>query len=265
MKKEITKVEKTVAKKEVATPQDAVTGLISQAIAKGVDAESLEKFMALRTQLKAEWSKSQFDNAMANFQGDCPVIEKKTEAKNGDKKMYSYAELGYIVSQVKELLKDNGLSYSFRTENSDKKVKVTCIAKHRDGHSEESVMETDLATKTGIMSLPQQTASTVTFCKRYSFVNIFGIMTGDEDTDAKDEKAEMDAQNAIDVNRKALENCTTVEQLGGVWGLLDPRLQPSLESIKDEMKAKLTSTVTPDIDFESVDSAIEGEVIKADV
>ena len=38
--------------------------------------------------------------------------------------------------------------------------------------------------KTAMMNAPQQTAATMTYAKRYAFCNAFGIMTGDEDTDA---------------------------------------------------------------------------------
>jgi hypothetical protein len=45
-------------------------------------------------------------------------------------------------------------------------------------------METALANKTNIMSQPQQIAATVTFNKRYAFLNAFGITTGGEDSEA---------------------------------------------------------------------------------
>jgi hypothetical protein len=63
-------------------------------------------------------------------------------------------------------------------------VKVTCIAKHKYGHTEPSSVEVPLGNKTDIMSQTQVVAAALTFAKRYAFCNAFGILTGDEDTDA---------------------------------------------------------------------------------
>lgn len=160
--------------------------LIAQAIDKGVTVETMEKLLAMRRELKSEWAREQYNIAMAAFQAECPVIEKRKTARddNKNKDLYKYAPLDDIVDQVHILIAKHGFSYTFRQENDGVKVKVECIVSHSAGHSESSVMETGLATKTNIMSGPQQIASTVTFNKRYAFCNAFGIMTGDEDMDA---------------------------------------------------------------------------------
>ena len=173
-----------VQRSQLGAAQQA-EALIAQAIDKGVPVETMERLLNMRRELKAEYAKEAYDSAMAAFQGECPVIEKKKDAKNRDGKvMYAYAPLDSIIKQVGPIIGRHGLSYTFKTENKPDRVTVTCIVKHREGHSEESTMETSLATKTDIMSGPQVIAATVTFNKRYAFVNAFGIMTGDEDTDA---------------------------------------------------------------------------------
>lgn len=187
---EIVKTEDTGAEMVPAAEQRqamTVEFLIDKAIEKGLTVETMKEFLAMRRELKAEAAKERFDSAMAAFQGECPVIEKTKAAKDRNQKtMYSYAPLDSIVEQVGALIGKHGLSYAFKVENPPNAVKVTCIVKHRDGHSEESTMETALATRTDIMSAPQQIAATVTFNKRYAFCNAFGIMTGDEDVDGKD-------------------------------------------------------------------------------
>lgn len=187
---------KKTAKHEIieATPQaqsytpapysDSAEKLMVQAIDKQVPVETMEKLMAMRRELKAEWAKEEYNKAMAAFQAECPVIEKKKQAKDGTKVLYKYAPLDDMVAQTQKLIAKHGFSYTFRQQNDGSKVKVSCIVSHVSGHSEESVMETGLATKTGIMSGPQQIAATVTFNTRYAFKNAFGIMTGDEDVDA---------------------------------------------------------------------------------
>ncbi|MFA6006909.1 MAG: ERF family protein [Candidatus Paceibacterota bacterium] len=159
--------------------------LIAQAIDKGLPVETMERLLAMRTALKAEAAKEAFDEAMANFQAECPIVGKGKEVKNrSGVVMYHYAPLDSIVTEVKGIIGKHGFSYSIKTEIKENAVKVVCIVKHKGGHSELSDMEVPLATRTEIMSAPQQTAATMTFAKRYAFCNAFGIMTGDEDTDA---------------------------------------------------------------------------------
>jgi hypothetical protein len=80
----------------------------------------------------------------------------------------------------------------------DKNVKATCMAKHKDGHSEPSSMEVPLGTKTAVMSDTQVVAAALTFAKRYAFCNVFGILTSDEDADAVPTGGK-DATNYLDL------------------------------------------------------------------
>lgn len=164
--------------------------LIQQAVSGNSPVETIEKLLAMRKELKAEWAKEQFDEAMAKFQAECPVIKKKKaggKTKSGGVAYY-YAPIESIVEQTKDLIAKNGLSYAIKIETQPDKVKAICIVKHKAGHSEQSEMEAPLTTKTEIMSQPQVFAATATFVKRYAFCNAFGIMTGEDDTDAKDGK-----------------------------------------------------------------------------
>lgn len=159
--------------------------LIAQAIAKKVPVDTMERLLAMRRELRAEQAKEAFDSAMADFQAECPQIQKTKEVKTkAGKTAYKYAPIEAIVEQVKKLLKNNGFSYSVKTETKETGVKSTCVVKHIAGHSEEFSFEVPLGNKTEIMSASQVVAAALTFAKRYAFCNAFGIMTADEDTDA---------------------------------------------------------------------------------
>ena len=56
--------------------------LISQAIEKGASVETMEKLLAMRTQLKQEWAKEQYYIAMAKLQAEMPIIENKSWREN---------------------------------------------------------------------------------------------------------------------------------------------------------------------------------------
>lgn len=178
--------EKTEISEKHSTEVVSVENLIQQAIVHNTPVDTMERLLAMRRELKAEYAKEEFDKAMAKFQGECPTI-KKTKAggkTNSGSVAYWFAPLDVIVDQVKEPIERNGFSYLVRTETKAEGVKVTVIVKHKAGHSEPTDVEIPLGTKTGVMSASQVTASALTFAKRYAFCNAFGILTGDDDDDA---------------------------------------------------------------------------------
>ena len=188
------KDEKKVAETAVAvvhenTPapyENSAEALIAQAIEKGTSVDTMERLLAMRRELKSEWSKEQYDKAMAAFQASCPTIKKTREVKtDGGKVAYRYAPIESIVYQVKDALKANGFSYTTGMELKDEAVRVTVRVTHQAGHSEETSMEVPFGSQTKVMSKSQVAAAATTFAKRYAFCNAFGILTGDEDTDAR--------------------------------------------------------------------------------
>jgi YHS domain-containing protein len=160
-----------------------IQSLISQALEQKTPVETLERLLVMRDKLKAEWAKEQFDSAMANFQAECPVIEKNKKVSFGTTN-YSYAPLEVIVEQVKDILSKNGFSYTFDTSEDEKGVTIFCFAKHIAGHMEKSkcFIALDNVSK---MNVSQKSGSAMTYGKRYAFCNAFGILTGDEDNDAQ--------------------------------------------------------------------------------
>jgi len=174
---------KTLAQIEEQRPapiQDEATALIAQAIDKNVSVDVMERLLVIRRELKQERAKEEYDRAMAEFQVECPTIQKKTQGYN-----YKYADLTTIIEQVKELLSQKGFSYTFDTDENPDGITVFCKVKHISGHMETSkaLIKRESTTK---MNASQQSGAAMTYGKRYAFVNAFGILTGDEDTDAAD-------------------------------------------------------------------------------
>ena len=211
--------------------QVSVNNMIMQAIEKGVPVETMERVLNMRAQLKAEYAKEKFDEAMSKFQAECPVIKKtKSVPTKSGRIAYSYAPLEQIIGQVKSLLAENGLSYMIKTEVKESGVKSTCIVKHSAGHSETSEMEVPLGNKTDVMSNSQVTAAASTFSKRYAFVNAFGIMTGDDDNESilqEDEKYDDKVESA----KAKLNQCMNEEQLRKVWSEFPKAIKSNREII----------------------------------
>ena len=182
------KVVKPTKSKEICLPESKETNdintIISLAIKSKADVQTMKEVLAMRRELKAELAKEAFDLSMANFQKDCPVIEKTKIVKDrqGDVR-YKYAPLESIVTQVKEILGRNGLSYSMNVSQNDGMLTVYCVIKHIGGHSETSKFSVPIGSE-AYMTDVQKYGARSTFAKRYAFCNAFGILTGDEDTDA---------------------------------------------------------------------------------
>src|SRR5512143_2500724 len=119
-----------------------VEALIAKAIDKNVPVETMERLLAMRRELKAEWAKEEFDKAMAVFQAEYPIIQKSSRVSFGITN-YSYAALDEIVRQVKELLAKNGFSYTLDTKKTEKTITTFCKVKHTAGHMEVSEFEID--------------------------------------------------------------------------------------------------------------------------
>lgn len=189
-KKPTTEVAEVVQTTATPAPMNlqSVESLISQAISQNVNVDVMERILNMRRELKAEWAKEQYVQAMAKFQAECPVIKKTKSVLDNEKNLaYKYAPLDSIILQTKLLIQKHGFSYSTEVDTTKPGiVKSTCIITHIAGHSERYEMEVPFGNKTRMMSDTQVTAAAATFAKRHAFTNGFGIMTGDEDVDGKD-------------------------------------------------------------------------------
>lgn len=174
-----------------------VASFIQKAIETKAPVETLERLFALQKEVNAEHAKSAFVEALTAFQGECPVIEKKKRVLNKDGRTvrYHYAPIDSIAQQIKEPLAKNHLSYSWDVEHKDKHMIVTCKLTHRDGHHETSTFEIPIVESEGYMTMPQKYASAQTYAKRYTLLNVLGIATADEDTDATDVEKEDDVKS----------------------------------------------------------------------
>ncbi len=191
-----------LVKKDVGLPQKAAEGvraitavdpqaLLAQAIDKGMPVESMERLLAMRREMKAEWARDQFFAALTGFQKECPVVEKTKKVMNKKKSddkeagvRYSYAPLEDVVATVQPFLEKWGFSWTVKPTQTDGHVKASCYAHHKDGHEEVTEFEVPLDPQS-YMSDPQRAAAALTFARRYAFINAFGIVTKGEDNDAQ--------------------------------------------------------------------------------
>lgn len=195
-------------------PQD----LLRLAVERGTSVDVIERLMVVRRELNAEQAKKDFDDALAEFQSNCPIIQ-KTKAvtnKGGGSVRYYYAPLDAIVFAVRGLLKEHGFSYTLDTVSDDKGIKAICKITHRGGHSQLSEFRVPLDPE-GFMNAQQKVASALTFAKRYAFCNSLGILTSDEDIDGQTEKQKPKGPSNLQPDTTALKDLAAQ-----LWTLLKP-------------------------------------------
>jgi ERF superfamily len=195
----------------LALPDDNgnnIDNLIAMAVQSQASVENLERLLAMRRELKAEYALAQYNKAMAAFQAACPIIKKSKVVTTSDGRVgYRYAPLDAIISQVKALVQQHGFSYTIDVEEAaNGQLTSLCIVNHVDGHSKVSRYPVVLSDGTRLMSPTQVTAAALTFAKRYAFCDAFGIMTGDDDNDAR-------KMDTVEVTPISWDTIATIESL----------------------------------------------------
>ena len=171
--------------------------MLSIAVQQGAELDKLEKLMELQERWEKNEAKKAYTNAMSKFRSECPTILKTKDGHNS-----KYAGLAETIGQIKGLLAKNGLSHSWRTEQGNNMIAVTCCITHSQGHSECTSLSAG-ADSSGSKNSIQAIGSTVTYLERYTLVAILGLASSDQDDDGKasssggmfvsDEKSILDA------------------------------------------------------------------------
>ena len=163
--------------------------VLYEAVQRGIDPDGMEKVLGLIERREAKVSESEFNIAMAKFQGDIPtIIAKKGGGKkdNSGKSMYKYAPIEAIMSFIKKPLSDNGLSVDYDSTLDDKKRTTWCIVTHVAGHSRRAKFESEIDPGVGgSMNAIQKQGSTVSYGRRYALLMALGLVVEDEDDDGQ--------------------------------------------------------------------------------
>lgn len=184
-------LEKSESHLPVATTPDQ---LLALAINKDLDIDKLEKLMLMKERWDAQQAKKAFLSAVTDFQEQCPDLRKSKrvffETRTGSTE-YNYAPLGDIDRQIKKLMKDHGLSKSWKIKDEGAKIRVICIISHIEGHSEATEMEAD-SDMSGAKNAIQGKGSAIEYMKRYTLLGALGITTADQDIDGRMPDLDMD-------------------------------------------------------------------------
>ncbi len=184
-KKQATLMTSAVAVQVSNTPDN----LLSQAIAKGMDIQAIEKFMDLHDRWQAKIAKQAFNEAFNKFQSMAPdMVKNKTASfdhKTGPGKTeYHFQELGDIAKHIRQPLAECGLSYNFKqTENEKGEISLVCVVKHVGGHEEVGEPLKSPPDTTGGKAGIQAKGSIITYLKRITLQSALGLTAVDPDDD----------------------------------------------------------------------------------
>lgn len=153
------------------TPVQMAAHLISS----GADFQSVKEMIALSKELAADQAKRAFDAAIAAAKTEIPAVAKNAKGHNNK----AYANFAAYAAVVDPVLGKWGLSYRFRTEQTDR-ITVTCVLTHKDGHAEENSLSGP-PDGSGSKNAIQAIGSTLTYLQRYTLVQALGLSASDDD------------------------------------------------------------------------------------
>ena len=153
------------------TPMD----MLNRAVSSGADIDMIEKLMSLQERWEAGNARKAFDAAVSDAKKEIPPIQRNATGHNSKR----YADFAAIAKVVDPIIGKHGLSYRFRTTQSDR-ISVTCILSHKAGHSEETTL-VGPADTSGNKNAIQAIGSTLTYLQRYSLVQMLGLAAAADD------------------------------------------------------------------------------------
>lgn len=146
--------------------------------------QMLEKIIEVQERVMSKQAEIDFNADLAAMLSEIPVVAKTSDinvtTKSGSKFIVKYASLDEIVEVVRPIMSKYGFSVNFRHEQSSATVlKVSCVLRHKNGHSEANDIILPLDTS-GSKNAVQAVGSTITYGKRYTLCSALNIATGDD-------------------------------------------------------------------------------------
>jgi len=188
---------------ELSKPNDAglaapdYRDLMRAALDKGTEGvEALERLVALQERWEERNAARAFNDALRDFQRDCPAIKKSKTAqivskRSGSRWSYTFAPLEEITRTIRPILERYGLSYSWDSTVTDKALACVCTVRHVDGHSITATFSCPVE-MSDQRSIAQNHAATLTYARRQSLVQALGLTTADDDHDGAPDADEAD-------------------------------------------------------------------------
>ena len=173
--------------KEMKAKEQSSVLLIRTAVEKGYDPAFISQLMDLQERNDKRIAEQAYVKSMANFKKNPPKIDKDRHVQYDTQKGrvdYRHASLANVTEKISSALGENGLSASWKTEQENGVIKVTCSITHELGHGESTSLS-GAADLTGSKNPIQAVGSTISYLQRYTLLALTGLATHDMDDDGK--------------------------------------------------------------------------------
>ena len=206
---------------DVSAPGNLLSAIVGMARDPSMDADKLERFLAMQERMEARQAAAAFNAAFVRLQAALPRVKKngslsypknKNDPDGPKVKIANFARCEDIDAAIRPLLEAEGFALSFRTQprpGDGGGLIVTCVLMHTEGHSTETSIPVPLDTSGGKNNI-QGYGSALSYGKRYTTCAALNIITEDEDDDAKqaahyDEAAEITEAQALEIEALLLK------------------------------------------------------------
>lgn len=222
------------------TSEPSIELILMRAVDRDVPLATLEKLVELKERIDKETAKKAFHAALANFQKNLSVIEKKTpgaKTRSGDE-AWRYASLADIQPVIQEPLAKAGLSYSWDSEDIERNgkpaKKTICTITHKLGYSKDSTFTSGIDPGTSVMNELQKEISTTEYGRRQSLKLALGLVIAGEDDDGNAGGGKVADDDTITEEQ--------AKELNDLIGERSKLLKVVLEAYKVEFLADLKAT-----------------------
>jgi len=204
---------KKIESKDIIQP--ASLTMLESAINSGLEPEKLLQFYEIHQMHEKNEAKKAYVSAMSEFRARCPIIARTKQGHNS-----KYAGLAESIEQVKGLMHECGLSHSWRTEQKDGEISVTCVLTHANGHSEQTTLSAQ-KDESGKKSPIQALASTVAYLERYTFYAITGMTSSDMDNDGYQPPVTISSEQVEKLGKQITDTKSNKDKFLELFGITD--------------------------------------------
>lgn len=234
-----------------------VSPMVQLLIDKKLDTQTMKEMLEIQKDYEANEARKAYHAAVAEFKKTAPTITKNKlvefDTRDGDKTSYRHTTLGYALTQINPELSRYGLSLSWKTEQKDGSVHVTCTLTHALGYSESTSLFAS-PDSSGKKNPIQQIASTVTYLKRHTAFALLGLESIEDDDGASSDTRDEPQDNSPTI---------TDSQLSQLVAMLDENNMNHTKFIDSWMKPTLKVSRFEDLTdagFQQAMKKIEGYI-----
>jgi len=177
--------------------------MIAYALQKNM-VDALDRLVAMKNAEEDRANAKEFSRHFSEMQRDFPPVFRDGTAKDGAKFLYSYITLDAILKVYAPIIAKHGFAFRWSEEEikEGKEKRVWCLVSGY-GHEEKTYVDLPVLAATSFSNPVQQRGSTTSYGKRYSFMNLFGVIVADEDDDAGSFEDGVKLSQAIQLIREA--------------------------------------------------------------